>query len=85
VVFGLDGNPLQSVLAKFGAALDCLVAETCRLFQRQTLTSTEAIYDFTQNRADRVGNLVPSYRRAAEARRLTLFPIPPSSFSIARK
>jgi hypothetical protein len=63
-VFGLSGNPLQSVLANPGAALDCLVAETRRLFQSQTLTSTEAIYDFTQDRADRVGNLIPSYRRA---------------------
>jgi len=60
VVFGLSANPLHSVLANLGTAPDCLVAETRRLFQSQTLTSTEAIYDFTQNRADRVGNLIHS-------------------------
>jgi len=64
VVFGLSANPLHSVLANLGTAPDCLVAETRRLFQSQTLTSTEAIYDFTQNRADRVGNLIPGCRRA---------------------
>ncbi len=63
-MFGFIGNPLQSVVAKRGAALDCPVAETRCLFQRQTLTSTEAIYDFTQNRTYRVGNLISSCRRA---------------------
>jgi hypothetical protein len=48
----------RAFVAKPGAGLDCLVTETGRLVDRQTLTSMEAIYDFTQDRPDRVGNIV---------------------------
>ena len=63
MAFGVSGNPLYSVLAQPSAAPDCLVSESRGVFQRRTLTSKEAIYDFTQDWADRVGNLIPNYRR----------------------
>jgi hypothetical protein len=59
-VSSLSGNPLQSVVADPGTCLNCLVTETRRLVDRQALTSAEAIFDFLQDRADRVGNLIHS-------------------------
>ena len=43
------------------------------VFQRRTLTSKEAIYDFTQDWADRVGNLIPNYRRTCGGAPATAF------------
>ena len=84
-VFGLGCNLIQGIIADSRTYLDCLIPQTARPVDRRALATTETIYNVVQNWPDSVGDLVPRRGRALDARRLALLPIPPSSFSIARK
>jgi hypothetical protein len=63
-LFGLSGDPLYNVAANLGPDLDRIIAQVRRLVDRCAPAATEAIYDFIQNRPDRVGNLISGRRRS---------------------
>ena len=83
--FGLSYNSTQSLIADPGTDLGCLFPEAGRLVDRCALATAETIYDLVQDRPNSLGDLVARGRRARGAFRLALVPIPPSSFSMARK
>ena len=83
--FGLSCNPPQSLIAGPGTDLDCLIPQAGRLVDRCALATTETIYEVVQDRPNSLGDLVAAAEALADAFRLALLPIPPSSFSMARK
>ena len=83
--FGLSCNPTQSLIAGPGTDLDCLIPEAGRLVDRCALATAETIYDVVQDRPNASAIWLPAADALADAFRLALLSIPPSSFSMARK
>ena len=83
--FGLSCNPTQSLIAGPGTDLGCLFPEAGRLVDRCALTTAEAIYDVVQVGQKASAIWLPAADALADAFRPALLPIPPSSFSMARK
>ena len=83
--FFLSCNPIQSIVADPCTDLDCLIPQTARPVDCRALSTTETIYNVVQNWPDSVGDLFSAADAVVDARRPAPLPIPPSSFSIARK
>jgi hypothetical protein len=81
----LSCNPTQSIIAGPGTDLDCLIPQAGRLVDRCALATAETIYDVVQDWPDSIDDWLPAVDALADAFRPALLPIPPSSFSMARK
>ncbi|MGA2818561.1 MAG: hypothetical protein ABSE67_20185 [Xanthobacteraceae bacterium] len=60
----LAGNPVQGVVADFGANLDGLVSDTYGLVAGQAPAVAKAIDDFTDGRGDGVTDLIAGRRHS---------------------